>query len=72
MGSRENIKEILKTLIENKGVSQKDFAEAIGVQDAAVSKWLSGIQIPKVELYDAICEYFNVTLDQLFGRAPLN
>lgn len=44
----------------------------MGVQDAAVSKWLSGIQIPKVELYDAICEYFNVTLDQLFGRTPLN
>ena len=72
MGSRENIRDVLKKLIEQKGVSQGEFAEAIGVQDAAVSKWLSGIQIPKVELYDAICEYFDVTLDQLFGRTPLN
>ena len=72
MGSRENIRDVLKKLIEQKGVSQGEFAEAIGVQDSAVSKWLNGIQIPKVELYDAICEYFNVTLDQLFGRTPLN
>ena len=72
MGSRENIRDVLKKLIEQKGVSQGEFAEAIGVKDAAVSKWLSGIQIPKVELYDAICEYFEVTLDQLFGRKPLN
>ena len=72
MGSRENIRDVLKKLIEQKGVSQGEFAEAIGVKDAAVSKWLSGIQIPKVELYDAICEYFEVTLDQLFGRIPLN
>ena len=72
MGSRENIRDVLKKLIEQKGVSQGEFAEAIGVKDAAVSKWLSGIQIPKVELYDAICEYFEVTLDQLFGRTPLN
>ena len=72
MGSRENIRDVLKKLIEQKGISQSEFAEAIGVQDAAVSKWLSGIQIPKVELYDAICEYFDVTLDQLFGRTPLN
>ncbi len=72
MGSRENIKEVLKVLIKHKGITQKEFAGAIGVQEAAISKWLSGIQIPQVELYDTICEYFDISLDQLFGRKPLD
>ncbi len=72
MGSRENIKEVLKVLIKHKGITQKEFANAIGVQEAAISKWLSGMQIPQVELYDTICDYFKISLDQLFGRKPLD
>lgn len=72
MGSRENIKEVLKVLIKHKGITQKEFANAIGVQEAAISKWLSGMQIPQVELYDTICDYFGISLDQLFGRKPLD
>lgn len=72
MGSRENIKEVLKGLIKHKGITQKEFANAIGVQEAAISKWLSGMQIPQVELYDTICDYFGISLDQLFGRKPLD
>lgn len=72
MGSRKNIKEVLKVLIKHKGITQKEFANAIGVQEAAISKWLSGMQIPQVELYDTICDYFGISLDQLFGRKPLD
>ena len=71
MGSRENIKDNLIKLLNLKGVSQKDLAEACGVKAAAVSKWINGTQIPNVELYDKICDFFNVTLDQLFGREPI-
>ncbi len=72
MGSRENIKEVLKVLIKHKGITQKEFANAIGVQEAAISKWLRGMQIPQVELYDTICDYFGISLDQLFGRKALD
>ncbi len=72
IGSRENIKEVLKVLIKHKRITQKEFASAIGVQEAAISKWLSGMQIPQVELYDIICDYFEISLDQLFGRKSLD
>lgn len=72
MGSRENIQENLIKLLNHKGLSQKDLATACGVKAAAVSKWINGTQIPNVELYDKICDFLEVSLDQLFGREPLN
>lgn len=71
MGSRENIQENLIKLLKLRNKSQKDLADACGVKAAAVSKWINGTQIPNVELYDTICIFFNVTLDQLFGRTPI-
>jgi len=72
MGSRENNQENLINLLKHKGLTQKDLADACGVKAAAVSKWIKGTQIPNVELYDKICDFFEISLDQLFGREPLN
>lgn len=72
MGSRENIQENLIKILKHRGLSQKDLADACGVRAAAVSKWINGTQIPNVDLYDVICDYLGVSLDQLFGRKPLD
>ncbi|MCL2286575.1 MAG: helix-turn-helix domain-containing protein [Firmicutes bacterium] len=50
-----------------KGVTQETLAEAVGVSGQAVSKWESG-GYPDIELLQPIADYFDVSIDRLFGR----
>ncbi|MCL2771778.1 MAG: helix-turn-helix domain-containing protein [Oscillospiraceae bacterium] len=58
----EKIKELRKKL----NVTQEKFAEYLDVTAQAVSRWESGICYPDVELFPAIANYFNISLDELF------
>jgi transcriptional regulator with XRE-family HTH domain len=60
----KNIAEMRKS----KGVTQEALAEFVGVSSQAVSKWESG-GTPDVELLAAIADYFEVSIDRLFGRS---
>ena len=46
-------------------------ANVVGVSNQAVSKWESGGS-PDIELLPAIADYFDVSLDALFGRKAHN
>ena len=72
MNLRKNLQDNLIKLLKFNNLSQKDFAEICNVRESAVSKWINGTQIPNVDLYDKICSYFKISLDQLFGRQPLD
>ena len=50
-----------------KGVTQDDLAKFVGVSAQAVSKWENG-GVPDTELLPRIADYFNVSIDRLFGR----
>ncbi len=41
-----SINKVVKTIIEGEGISQKKFAEIIGVSDQLVSKWVHGSNLP--------------------------
>ena len=58
----EKIKELRKKL----NVTQEKLAEYLGVTAQAVSRWESGICYPDVEIFPAIANFFNITLDELF------
>ena len=47
------------------GLSQEQLAEKIGVSRQAISKWESGTSTPELEKLLALCECFNITLDEL-------
>ena len=51
---------------ENKR-TQEDLADAIGVTPQAVSRWESGGGYPDMEIIPSIANYFEVTIDELFG-----
>ena len=72
MDLRKNIQNNLILLLKHRNFSQKDLADACGIKAGAVSKWINGSQIPNVDLYDTICNFLGVSLDQLFGRAPID
>ena len=52
---------------KEKGLTQRELGEAIGVSSSAVSQWESG-GTPDVSLLPALSDVLGVTVDALFGR----
>lgn len=48
-----------------KGVTELELAKAVGVTQAAISYFESGIKIPSTAVIANISNYFNVTIDYL-------
>lgn len=68
--SIQNIGANIAKFRKAKGATQDDLARAVGVSAQAVSKWENG-GVPDAELFPAIADYFEVTIDALFGREVL-
>jgi len=66
--SVKNIGNVISELRKAKGVKQDDLAAAVGVSAQAVSKWENG-GTPDTELLPAIADYFDISMDRLFGRS---
>ena len=50
---------------KEKNLTQSELAELLGVSVQAISKWESGTSTPELEKLLALCECFNITLDEL-------
>ena len=61
------MKEKLKLLRKEKGISQRVVANAIGVTLSAYSNYEQGIREPSNEILIKLCKYFCVTSDYLLG-----
>lgn len=64
-----NIGNQISRLRKEKGITQKELAEAIGVTAAAVSKWENAGANPDVELLAPLARYFGTTTDVLLDAA---
>ena len=61
----------LSRLRRERGMSQEDLAEVVGVTRQAVQKWESGASRPDMDNLTALSRYFAVTLDYLItGEEP--
>lgn len=61
------MKERLKELRKEKGVTQQAVAVAIGVTISAYSNYEQGIREPSIQTIINLCKYFGVTSDYLLG-----
>lgn len=61
------MKERLKLLRKQSGVSQKDVANAIGVTTSAYSNYELGIREPNIQILINLCKYYDVSSDYLIG-----
>lgn len=57
----------IKQLRQRDGRKQEDLATAFGVSSQAISRWESNGGYPDIELLPAIANYFNISIDELFG-----
>ncbi len=60
----------LKELRTAQGLTQKQLAQAAGVQTAAVGKWERGENQLKLAEAAAIADQLGYTIDELIGRTP--
>ncbi len=56
----------IRTLRKQRGITQAQLAEALGISFQAISKWENGIALPDITLAPALASYFGVTMDELF------
>ena len=71
MNNISQIGSIIIKLRKEKGVTQEDVAKFVGVSAQAVSKWENG-SVPDTELLPKIADYFDISIDSLFGREHTN
>lgn len=62
------MKEELAAMRKEKGLSQQELAEAVGVSRQAVSRWETGQSAPSTENLVALCTIYGVSLDALLGE----
>lgn len=63
-----DISERLKELRINKGLSQEELGEIIGVSASAIGMFEQGRRFPRKETLEALCDYFNVGTDYLTAK----
>jgi len=65
------IEERIQALRKEKGLSQEQFADTLGVSRQAVSKWEMGQSMPEIEKLIAMSQLFGVTIDYILkGETP--
>ncbi|CAM3986850.1 helix-turn-helix domain-containing protein [Mesobacillus zeae] len=55
---------------KERGITQEELAQYIGVSKASVSKWETGMSYPDILLLPELATYFNITVDELIGYSP--
>lgn len=71
VGARIAQERRLKAAREARDIDQRDIAKAIGVTPGAVSRWESGVTVPKDAAILALAKYFGVTPAWLhYGQEP--
>ncbi|MCL1883202.1 MAG: helix-turn-helix domain-containing protein [Defluviitaleaceae bacterium] len=68
--SELSISNIIAKKRRDKGITQEELAEYLGVSKAAVSKWEKKHSYPDITLLPQLATYFNVSIDELIGYTP--
>lgn len=57
--------ELISTLRKEKGLTQKEVAERLGITDKAVSKWERDLSYPDTAILPRLAELLGVTVEEL-------
>lgn len=62
---QKKIGDFLKVLRKEKGITQEDFAEVMGVSGRTVSRWETGSNMPDLDIIIQIADYYDVEIKEL-------
>jgi transcriptional regulator with XRE-family HTH domain len=65
-----NIASVLVNKRKEKGITQDNLANYIGVSKASVSKWETGQSYPDITFLPQLASYFNISIDDLMDYKP--
>lgn len=63
-----NFAENLKKIRKDNNLSQEQLAESLGVSRQAISKWESSVAYPEMDKIIALCDKFNLNIDDLLHK----
>ena len=63
--NQKKIGQFLKELRKEKGITQEQLAEILGVTNRSISRWENGVNMPDFDFIMEIAKYFNVGIDEL-------
>ncbi len=63
-----NFAENLKKIRKDNNLSQEELAEELGVSRQAISKWESSLAYPEMDKIIALCDKFNLNIDDLLHK----
>lgn len=58
----------LKELRKKSGLTKKEISQAVGISQAAISRWESGLQVPQVDFAKILADFYGVSLEYLLGQ----
>ena len=56
---------------KEKGMTQKDLADRIGVSDKTISKWENGNSVPDTEILSSLCQSLDISVNELLSGEKL-
>lgn len=65
-----NIARTITNKRHEKGLTQEDLANYLGVSKASVSKWETGQSYPDIIFLPQLAAFFNISIDELMGYEP--
>ena len=68
---RKPFNEILKSLREERGLSQQELANALSITRSTLGNYEIGLRTPNMEMLEVIADYFNVDMDFLYGKTAI-
>ena len=63
------LKDNLKTLRKNKGLSQEELSIKLNVVRQTISKWETGLSVPDAEMLVKISEFFETPVSEILGES---
>jgi transcriptional regulator with XRE-family HTH domain len=68
--AKQNLSSNIQRLLADRGMTQKQLAEATGETEMTISRVVRGLHLPSVGIVARIAEAFDVSIDRIVARPP--
>lgn len=65
--NQDKIGNFIKSIRLDNNLTQKEFADKLGVTYQAVSKWENGKNIPDIAVLKQICDEYNIDINEILN-----